>query len=151
MTALSRLIDARITDMQLTNKAVAELSAPCPSGTISEPAVAKYRTGRHPVVPTDRLMRVLAWVLQMPLLELQRAAGVKESREPWVPPPEAHQMTRAQREVVGTLIKLLVAVPSAAEDEAAEEGVWSMDIPDDTPRGDQDPANGHASGQGNGA
>lgn len=152
MTALSRLIDARISDMEVTNKVVSELSERCPSGTISEPAVAKYRTGRHPAVPTDRLMRVLSWVLQIPLLELQRAAGVRESREPYVPPPEAHQLPRAHRDVVTALIKLLAAAPSAAEDEteATGEGVWSMDIPDDAAGEDRDAANGHTPGQGNG-
>lgn len=150
MTALSRLLDARAEELKLSNRRISELSEQCPNGTISQGAAGQYRRGRHPAMPSDRILRVLSWVLGIPLPSLQRAAGVPESREDWVPPPEAHQMTRAHREIVETLIKMLVGAPPA-EEETAEAGVWSMDIPDDTAEeGPCDAANGHTPGQGNG-
>lgn len=112
MTALSRLVEDRVSELELTNRAVADLSEKCPSGTISPAAVAKYRTGRHPDEPADRILRVLSWTLRIPLRDLQRAAGVRESLEAWVPPPEAHQMDRERRAAVEAIIKLLVAADS---------------------------------------
>lgn len=105
-------------ELELTNRRVAELSEQCPNGTISQGAVGQYRTGRHPDVPSDRILRVLSWTLRIPLRELQRAAGVRESLEDWVPPPEAHQMDREQRAAVEAIIKLLVAADSTTSIES---------------------------------
>lgn len=109
VTALSRLIDTKIREMGVRNQDVAERSKDCPQGAISTAVVAKYRTGRHPAEPTDRILRVLSWTLDIPLPELQRAGGVPESLGDWTPPPEAHQMGKRERAVIEELIRLLVA------------------------------------------
>ena len=122
VTALSRLIEGRVKERGLSNRDIARLSEKCPSaiGTISAAAAALYRSGKHPEIPSDRLLRVLSWVLEIPMQELQHAAGIKESLGQWVPPPEAHRMTRRQRAVIGEVIKLLVA---SSENSGDDENV----------------------------
>lgn len=114
-TELSRLIDVRVRDLDLSSRQVSERS----NGDISPAAVANYRRGIHPATPTDRILRALSLALGIPLRQLQRAAGVKESVGEWAPPPEAHQLDRKQRRVVEAMIKMLVAVPDAKPEKAA--------------------------------
>lgn len=111
VTALSRLVEEHVHDRGWSSRQVAEASRGCPAGPISQAAVAQYRTGRHPRNPSDRILRILSWTLNIPLPRLQDAAGVPESLEDWVPPPEAHQLSRQDREMVTALIKRLAGVP----------------------------------------
>lgn len=99
---------------------VADRSADAPSGPIGHATVATYRNGKHAVVPPIRVLRSLSWALGIPLATLQRAAGIRESLGEWVPPPEADQMTAAQRDLVTTLIKMLVAYPERSPDRDPE-------------------------------
>lgn len=130
MTALSRLVDARAEKLGLSNRRISELSEQCPNGTISQGATGQYRRGRHPDVPSDRLLRVLSWTLRIPLRDLQRAAGVRESLEDWVPPPEAHQMDQRMRDAVEAIIKLLVAADQGVN---SVSYVGTRDIAEDPP------------------
>lgn len=114
-TELSRLIDTTCRDLDLSSRQVAERS----NGDISPAAVANYRRGIHSAAPTDRILRGLSLALGIPLRQLQRAAGVKESVGQWAPPPEAHQLDRKQRRMVEAMIKMLVAVPDVKSEEAA--------------------------------
>ncbi len=104
VTALSRLIDRRVRELGLSNRGVVERSQGCPVGRISTGTIGQYRSGTHPVNPGDRILRVLSWTLDLPLPDLQRAAGTKESLGAWKPPPEADRMTARQRKLVEEII-----------------------------------------------
>jgi hypothetical protein len=102
VTALSQVINAYAGD--LSNRAVAARS----HGALSQGTVQKYRAGTHPVDPADWVLRAFSDTLGAPLAELHRAAGTPSPLGEWVPPPEAHHMSREQRDLITALIKMLV-------------------------------------------
>lgn len=115
MTALSRLVAERMAFREMTDRDVAKSSSRSPHGSISHGTVGNYRTGRHPVVPDERVLRVLSWTLDISLAELYRAAGLREPLGEWTPPPEAQWLSREQRDLVGKLIRMLAT--TAVEEE----------------------------------
>lgn len=116
MTALSRLINEYAGDR--SNREIAKLSLAC-RDSVSQGAVQKYRAGAHPVSPSDAILRAFSCALNIPLAALYQAAGTHEPFGEWVPPPEAHHLSREQRDLITALIKMLVrsdpAIPAARD------------------------------------
>lgn len=108
MSALSDLLKSQPISARRAAEIAAEQNLHLPYGTI-----AAYWSGKHGR-PSQSTLTRLATVLNIPLKQLQQAAwNATAPLGMWEPPEEAALLDQRQRDVLGELIKSIVATRGA--------------------------------------
>ena len=110
MSALSDYLHAHLPDGWSQRDLVVALSA-----DLDRTTVYRYLNGKHTPSPPEAVLRAFARVLDVPIVELRRAAGVAAGEaEPWVPPLEADRLNHAQRTALDAFLRATAAALDAA-------------------------------------
>ena len=112
MTALSELLNAHLPDGW--NGARLAHEAEARGHVMHRATAADYLRGRHAAEPDEAKLAAFADVLNIPIEDLRRAAGVPVGdREPWSPPAEANRLSPRARRALDELIRAMVEAPDA--------------------------------------
>lgn len=120
MSALSDYLNAHMNSAGWTKrdliKAVQE--------EIDRTTVYRYLAGSHSANPAEYVLQAFARALPgASLVELREAAGLAAGEEePWVLPPEAQRLTRAQRNAIEILIRSIANAPEPSESVVSRKG-----------------------------
>lgn len=137
MSALSELLKQRVATQKIGVREIAR-RAQDRGHSLSHGTVSKYLSGQHPEVPAEETLRAFHDVLDIPLEQLRKAAGLPAGAPgPYTPPSEADRLDLDQREAVDQIIRLLArksvmgnaqhpAPSSRAEVSSAEEDVGDL-------------------------
>lgn len=77
--------------------------------SINHATVARYLNGKHPNPPRREALEALAIALGTDIANLERAAGMTESRTPFEMPAKAATLNDAERAAILNLIDVMVA------------------------------------------
>lgn len=88
-------------------------------GGIQFGTIGAYLRGRHPSNPEESTLRALSKAFDVPLEQLQRAAGVKVGGHDWAPPPEVSRLTKRQQNALTELI-MAMATGGSSDDRRSE-------------------------------
>ncbi|MBY4381821.1 helix-turn-helix domain-containing protein [Rhodococcus fascians] len=126
MSALSELLKSNrygIEARQAAAKA-ADLGVDLKQGTI-----AGYFAGTNKSRPSEKTMKALAEVLEIPLEKIREAAGVPIGEtDPYMPPPEANRLSLNQRQAIDQLIRAIVRPVYEVEVTASGEGTATATV-----------------------
>lgn len=112
MSALSDYLHAHLPEGWTQRDLVVALAA-----DLDRTTVYRYLNGKHTPSPPEGVLRAFARVLNVPIIDLRRAAGVAAGEaQPWVPPLEADRLNHAQRSALDAFLR----ATAAALDEAVQ-------------------------------
>lgn len=107
MTALSELLKKSNTQA-LTTREIST-RADLMGHPVTHVTVSRYMRGKHPVPPKQEILEAFAAALNIPIRELEEAAGAPPTQvEPFNLPAKANALNQSEREAILQLIDVMV-------------------------------------------